>query len=104
MLKVRDKKTNKERIVTRRAYEILKKRYQILEDLGNDTETKEVKTVSSPNLNPRHQAAPVVQEVPDAEPVVDEVEEGITVNPGIELTQTVEPKKRGPKPKAKLNA
>lgn len=104
MLKVRDKKTNKERIVTRRAYEILKKRYQILEDLGNDTETTEVKTVSSPNLNPRHQVAPVVQGVPDAEPVADEVEEGITINPGIELTQTVERKKPGPKPKSKLNA
>lgn len=104
MLKVRDKKTNTERIVTRRAYEILKKRYQLIEDIGDNEVVGNQKTAPIPNVQTQPRQI-IAQGVPDAEPVVDEVVEGITVNPGMEkITETVERKKPGRKPKSEVNA
>lgn len=116
MLKVLDLKTKTERIVTPKAYSILKnKRYKLLADLG-DVETEpipESKSGRLPNVSAQLHQRPKAMGQPVAENVVSEVV-GIQVNPVLSDEQTddfdsfpnesgeteVVKKKPGRKPKA----
>jgi hypothetical protein len=103
-VRVRDKKTNLERIVTRKAYEILKKRYVLLDEIPN-----------SPASVPLKRNEKVVQPVVVAEVKRPQTEEEIQAKraelnamnqAAIEKAEAKEEgikvrQKPGPKPKVK---
>lgn len=94
MLRVLDTKTKTERIVTPKAYSILKKRYKLIEDLGE--------TEAEPIMQPLPNEVPQLQERPKAkvvEPVADEVVEEGTIQVNPEVQSEPVRNKRGPKPK-----
>lgn len=82
MLRVRDKKTGGERLVTKKAYQILSKRYQLLEDLGdqNTEPAPELKSGRLPNVSAQLHQKPAVTVQPVAKNAENEVV-GIQVNP-----------------------
>lgn len=82
MLRVRDKKTGGERLVTKKAYQILSKRYQLLEDLGdqNTEPAPELKSGRLPNVSAQLHQRPAATVQPVAKNAENEVV-GIQVNP-----------------------
>lgn len=87
LVKVRDKESGREALITKRAYELRKNKYTFLgytDDEGND--------LQSPNHKPQpqvQQAQETKEDVNDAAPAASEV---------------VERKKPGPKPKNKISS
>lgn len=82
MLKVLDLKTKQERIVTPKAYNILKKRYKLIEDIGDQNEeaAPELKSGRLPNVSAQLQQKPAATVQPVAKNAENEVV-GIQVNP-----------------------
>lgn len=117
MLKVLDLKTKQERIVTPKAYNILKKRYKLIEDIGDQNEeaAPELKSGRLPNVSAQLQQKPAATVQPVAKSAENEVV-GIQVNPTPSEEQTdafdsspnesgeTEAVKKKPGPKKKTNA